>query len=710
MRFASRKQISNAVIKIAKRDSSATEWASLSHADLAWKTRRPLRLTSAFVMLLLSEPWGTALAQRAADSPPESDAETTAGNETTTSERGVEVSSTTRPSESDSARATGGTTVAPEPADVAADAAAAEAPGSESTAHDSTTDAHSEPIDTSSGNETSSEPTLAPSTMTEGPGADIPIRFGLHGYYRARFNWIGNVPTRSPPTEPLYRAENANFAFQRLRLNPEIKYGSDPERPIAALYMQIDAMDNAVLGDNARVTRTPLFAADPSYTDYEGFDLADSFRLERVWLEFLVPVGQIRVGRMPSHWGLGLLAHDGNGLGEWGDPLFGTSFDRVLFATRPMTIANFLLRGDSRPTPLIYAIAFDKLVEDPVRPGIDPPEPGSVRIGAFGPLGTVYNERPVVPFAAWVDDGNDIQEVVNAVIWSDSNIGLRETDQLRIGLYHIYRWQRNGRVFKSLPTDHAASRVHILDLYWKFDYGLGPRLPSIYTEGEFVHIRGRSNTISLAGGCDNGEGEADLGICDETNANIWGGAMRVGVRQNGKYGALLEWGFASGDGELFNDPNLSVRPLHPDYHIGLLMYQVALSSITAIRLGEEIRPLWSRGGVWNSQYFFPQVRYTITPGVEVHGAYLVAWARELLDSVLGNPRDDFTDTACTFESECFLGHEVDVALRVKWGQNDILMWDTEMGVMFAGPALRRDRIGLSRRILWTIQTRIAMKF
>ena len=197
----------------------------------------------------------------------------------------------------------------------------------------------------------------------------------------------------------------------------------------------------------------------------------------------------------------------------------------------------------------------------------------------------------------------------------------------------------------------------------------------------------------------------------QTSANIWGGAFRLGVQQEQRFGALLEWGFSGGDGKLFESRSLRARPLHPDHHVGLILYQVALATQTAIGLGEAIRPLWSRGGVWNSHYAFPQVRYTVLPGVEVHGAFLVAWARQLLGTVYQNVRDDFTDTACgAFERDCFIGYEVDLALRIKWGQQNERRWDTELGWFRAGDALRSEFGGVSDRLMWTVQSRLALVF
>ncbi len=562
----------------------------------------------------------------------------------------------------------------------------------------------------------------SPNATEPSDAGKLPINVVLHGYYRARYNWFGNVPVFQRRMDSRRDQRDAHFAFQRLRLEPSVTYG-DPNRPIAALHMQIDALDNVVFGDNARITRTPIFADIPSNTDIDGFDLADSFRLERAWLEALIPVGQIRVGRMPSHWGLGLLANHGNGLGEWGDPLFGTSFDRVLFATRPLTVINALTSNDSRPTPLIFAIAYDKLVEDPVTNSTDPPT-HYVSLGPFGPLSSsparfetraeedsgFANERSQIPFSTWTGEGNDVNQMAVALVWKDDEFGRFTNDLLHIGGYYVYRWQHRGGALRDLPEDAAASRVHIVDLYWKLRYGLGRGLPTLYSEGEVVGILGRSNTITLPGGCD----VVELGVCNQTDASIWGGAFRAGFMQERgprPWGALMEWGWSGGDNKLFDTRRLTMRPLHPDYHVGLLLYQVALATQTAIQFGEEIRPLWSRGGVWNSHYMFPQLRAQIIPGIEAHLAFLMAWARDLTANVYNNERPNFeTNTNCgPFERECKIGWEVDVALRFKWGEGDLLRWDTEFGFMRAGDALLGSR-GFGDRFLWTAQTRLALVF
>ncbi|MBO6935953.1 MAG: hypothetical protein JJ863_13295 [Deltaproteobacteria bacterium] len=552
----------------------------------------------------------------------------------------------------------------------------------------------------------------------------IPLNLNLHGYYRARYQWMGNTPQgqRRVGDRRFQRSVNTHFAFQRLRLVPEVTYGRDPDNPVAALYMQFDGLDNAVFGDNARIAPAPLFANDPSVTDIEGFDIADSIRLERAWLQFLIPVGQIRIGRMPSSWGMGLLSNDGNGLGEWGDPLFGTTYDRVLFATRPISIFNAISKGDARPTPLIYAIAYDKLVEDPLTVSTDSPwvEGQAPTWGSFGPYGTQPQQRSNIPFGYVGSNNNDVHEIANALIWVDPDFGPKPTDELRVGMYYVWRWQNRGaRIGDARPDDDSrtlplepTSRVHILDWYYKVDIGLGPGLPSFYSEAEVTWITGRSNTIPITGGC----GAEAPGVCLESDANVWGGAFRAGVRQNDKWGALIEAGFSSGDATVFGADGFTARPLHPDHHVGLLMYQVALQVTSAVGLTDQARPLWTRGGVWNSWYGMPQVRFHIIPGFELHAAFLTGFARKLVPGIHQNPRASGNASCGAFDGDCWLGWEADVALRVKWGANDLLRWDTEIGMMQVGNALRDTSSarpaggGIGDDFLWTIQTRMGMVF
>jgi len=146
------------------------------------------------------------------------------------------------------------------------------------------------------------------------------------------------------PRDGLYPCKNKTQAGanMRFRLNPEL-HVSDNLRVLS----QIDLLDNLVLGS------TPEgYSNSPGSTGYEvnkrsgynpigAFDntqsppsdgrnsFRDSVRVKRVWAEYMTPVGQLRFGRMPSHWGLGILANAGDGP----DDDYQSTNDRIMFVT-----------------------------------------------------------------------------------------------------------------------------------------------------------------------------------------------------------------------------------------------------------------------------------------------------------------------------------------------------------------------------------------
>ncbi|NUP05672.1 MAG: TIGR04551 family protein [Polyangiaceae bacterium] len=200
--------------------------------------------------------------------------------------------------------------------------------------------------------------------------------FEIHGYYRVRSEFfshfaLGRVdlpadtlwpqppdnswtdingnshPVKLCGDDPL-KPENCENNVQaganmRFRINPELHI-SDNIRVMA----QIDMLDNVVLGS------TPEgYSNQPSgeggydvrqpggYTPIGAFSstqwapsagqnsLQDSIVVKRVWGEYMTPIGQLRFGRMPSHWGLGMFINSGDGY----DSDYGSTADRIMFST-----------------------------------------------------------------------------------------------------------------------------------------------------------------------------------------------------------------------------------------------------------------------------------------------------------------------------------------------------------------------------------------
>jgi hypothetical protein len=528
----------------------------------------------------------------------------------------------------------------------------------------------------------------------------VPLKFHFHGYYRTRYSWIGNapMPKGSIPSASAFPSKNASFGEMRLRLDPEVTYGPNPDLPIARLRFTIDGLDNVVYGDNARVFGVPLFAVDQSKTDRNGFDLTESLKLERAWIEFLVPVGQVRVGRMESHWGMGQLTHAGNGLAEWGDFYRGETFDRILFATRPITLARGISKGDTRQTPLIYAFVYDRLSQDPIVSAIQSfPDPPSAQPNVT-PFYTTWDERSTFPLAYLTNLDRRVSEIVNVLAWFDEEHGRGATDELFIGAYVVYRWQRS--------TD---SRITIPDVAWRLKHTLKKhRNLAITTEGEWHTILGHSGALAFTGV---GPGQScTVERCPEGTAGIHNVMARIGLMNEGNWSTQLEGGWSSGDSSLlsFNEPpgskKLTTRAFNENVKVGLLMYQVALKALTyqalaplgAVELG-------ANGSVWNSKYLMPSFRFTVVPGLEVHTQFLVGWASALDPMIYGNENEK-----CSFSSECFMGWEADLAIRAKMGAKDIVWIDLETGMM--QPKQAFTNAGFNDAWLWTVQLRAAMIF
>jgi uncharacterized protein (TIGR04551 family) len=143
----------------------------------------------------------------------------------------------------------------------------------------------------------------------------------------------------------------------RLRLNPEIHI-SDNLR----VMMQVDLLDNLVLGSTPDAYSLKPRVYDPKNTTtnqasgngyasgvngYNGYAPLGAFSMtqgpptagvngyrnsidvQRAWAEYLTPLGQIRFGRMPSHWGLGMLVNSGDGI----DHDYQTNADRIMFVS-----------------------------------------------------------------------------------------------------------------------------------------------------------------------------------------------------------------------------------------------------------------------------------------------------------------------------------------------------------------------------------------
>lgn len=176
----------------------------------------------------------------------------------------------------------------------------------------------------------------------------------LHGYFRTRGELFHNfalgrhdVPSTALWAQPLDNtytdkdgqehavrlcgSDPANLtncsdktqatANLRLRFNPELHI-SDNLR----IMSQIDALDNLVLGSTPDTTGA---YASSSFFSSTQTSAASTVTFKRAWAEYVSPVGQVRFGRMPDHWGLGMVHNSGDYL----DADYQSTIDRIQFVT-----------------------------------------------------------------------------------------------------------------------------------------------------------------------------------------------------------------------------------------------------------------------------------------------------------------------------------------------------------------------------------------
>lgn len=193
--------------------------------------------------------------------------------------------------------------------------------------------------------------------------------FELDGYYRFRTNWFKNFSlgfNEANNTDP-----NGGLPFPRSIGCPDADTGAPCEGNLSsanmrlklmptfnidentAVYTEVDVLDNLVLGSTA-TNLGPLdgSTADPPLGPFDGGQRPpqagrnsdrDSIMVRRVWAEVGLPLGILKFGRMPDHWGMGILANSGTedtfngGIdldADYGDTVDRLSFSAIIPGTR----------------------------------------------------------------------------------------------------------------------------------------------------------------------------------------------------------------------------------------------------------------------------------------------------------------------------------------------------------------------------------------
>jgi hypothetical protein len=552
---------------------------------------------------------------------------------------------------------------------------------------------------------------FALSASSEQAEANPPeLKWDSTGYFRTRGIALTNLAPQDSRQAAavggdLYdipEIRRTTYITSRLRITPSLSWGD-----VATLNFQVDALDDVLWGDNSGLASAPLFSTDT--TDQHFLDSSrDALQLHKAWVQFKVPVGVMRVGRMPSHWGMGVLANGGGNANmdldperpkhieerkhidtyfddDFGDNHFGSVADRVLFLTKPISIFKTIAKKADTSSKLVVGYAYDKISEAPLLRD----EPAGSQVRPSGQQG--YLSRP----------GDDINQHVAFAVWNDpyARFGgplARDSDELRLGTYLVWRTSERSSTQPSTLTsvaDDTGSDIFIADFWARFRYG------PLYAESEVLAIVG-----------DTFGGVPFPSKNEKKEAAIDGGVARVGYFAENAAGdptveAIFELGHASGDSDP-TDTEFSQRPLHPDYNVGLILFEETLRELSARTYGppfvssanpDGATGFFSNGGVINSNYLHPKIRYHL-PGkkVTIVSSVLMAWVDTLATA---GPNMFFEDE----DKGSYLGTEVDLAIKAQFSGK--MHFSLETGYLRFGEALKTALPNADGS--FTLQSRIA---
>ncbi|MCB9764895.1 MAG: hypothetical protein H6739_34280 [Alphaproteobacteria bacterium] len=154
------------------------------------------------------------------------------------------------------------------------------------------------------------------------------------GQYRARglaYNSLSLVT----PTNNENSLGWSSYMDHRFRLQPILRVNSQ-----VSAFLQVDFLPLTPWGGTINTWTDPVTgdAIAMAYADGvspyadpdDGTSYLRNLSLTRAWVDVWTPAGKLRVGRVPMHWGAGILLNDGL------DPLaeFGDTSDRVQFTSK----------------------------------------------------------------------------------------------------------------------------------------------------------------------------------------------------------------------------------------------------------------------------------------------------------------------------------------------------------------------------------------
>jgi hypothetical protein len=503
------------------------------------------------------------------------------------------------------------------------------------------------------------------------PEPDL-IRFQMHGEYQLRYTRMQSFPLAvSASTASAHPGAYADSLGQNdyvnhwLRITPRLQIKDD-----ITIVGQMDVLTGLVLGDVAHDTSADETARD----SYNGLS---NVQPRWLYVDWLTKYGLWRVGQQPSHWGVGIVANDGDHPSTFGDYRYGAISDALLFATKPM--------------------------------GKD----GPLTVAAAGQL--VFRDAN-----AQITRGDHAFQGVLAGYW--------ERGPNQLGIYGVYRHQSTDRTSGSdLYAYGDTIDAAVVDVAGHFAAPVPGQDAFVFGAGEAAAILGSTNAERTVEQAASGQ---------RSTIRAWGGAAQLGVVHRahdaapeagsptnwGDLVAQLEVGYASGDADP-NDGTEKRFVFDPNHKVGLILFDEVMRFQTARAATAAQDPLLvnrpppgssllpSNGGIYGAEYVNPTIIVRPRPWLDLKGGMVIA--QTTADVV------DPLRLAVNGAAQNYVGgdpHRHDLGVELDGGAEGRFPLDyatfvagLQGGVLFPGGALA-DINGARMHAPWLVNVRAGLQF
>ncbi len=500
-----------------------------------------------------------------------------------------------------------------------------------------------------------------PGTVPLPEPTDNAVSFALRGSYQLRVRAFRDLPLEPPIGVPGADELGQNvYLYHWLRLSPVFQY-----KKTLRLVGEIDFPRGFVAGDTTQF----VGAARDDFADQKWYEVHP----RALYLEYLTPIGLLRVGHQPSHWGMGLLANDGSHAQLFGDVRRGSIVERLLFATRPA----------GEDTPFVIAIAGDLVYEDA---------------------------------RAELLEGDRALQAVAAVRW--------EERRWNIGLYGVFRHQERDRhaVDERTPFTEDLT-IGALDVAGAFDADIPGVDGYLFGEMEAAVIGGNTTQVRNVQLTASG---------DEEDVLSFGGAAKLGAVLThagddgvrfGRVALAVEWGYASGDADPYDGVTRRFS-FDQNHNVGLVLFDHVLAWKTARaatiaqdpaivnRPAPGLQFLPSEGGVFGAQYINPTVVVRPKHWIDLKaGAVLAQTSADFVDPYQAGALGNYANYDGGDDRRHDLGVEIDAGADVRLHLTEHFMVNAgfEGGILLAGGAFD-DAAGNPYPNAYLLNSKLGMSF